>query len=136
MAKPPIRRDCSDFVVTVDGQEFHPHEGEWVEMSRSMTVKELRAFHRFQQFVTDMQASEGDSDQNERMMRALDEDFETLTAGLATRIRGWNWTDNFGEPLPQPDGDPETFANLTAEELFYLIALGGRSETPEERGNA
>lgn len=127
--KPPTRIPTDDYAVVVGGETYYPHAGEWVEMSTRTTVKETRALRRFMQFSTDMDAMDGDSEKGLEFLRILDEDFEVLTAGLASRVRAWSWTDDDGTPLPEPDGTSAPFENLSAEELFYLINLSNAGES-------
>jgi hypothetical protein len=134
--KPPTRIPSDDFTVEAGDEVYHPHAGEWVEMSTRTTVKETRALRRFLQFASEMQALEGEPNAGAEFLRVLDEEFDTLTAGLASRVRDWNWTDDHGQELPKPDGTSTPFENLSAEELFYLINLSNRGASGESRKNA
>lgn len=44
-----------------------------------------------------------------------------MTELLATTIIEWNWTDDRGEPLPDPEDDPSVIDNLTVAEVRFLV---------------
>lgn len=44
-----------------------------------------------------------------------------MTELLATTIVEWNWTDDHGEPLPDPEDDPSVIDNLTVAEVRFLV---------------
>jgi len=41
---------------------------------------------------------------------------------LSEHIVGWNWVDDYGEPLALPKDDPSVIEGLTEGEAFWLIA--------------
>jgi hypothetical protein len=95
---------CDDFTITDDdGNEYYPHAGESVTF-RSDLPWRLVAL-----------PDPGDSPRNY---------CEALIAVLRRQIRGWDWTDDDGEPLPRPAEDYAGFVealwHVSAEEREYL----------------
>ena len=39
---------------------------------------------------------------------------------LRGHVMGWNWVDDDGEPLPQPQDGPDVFDDLTIQEIQFL----------------
>lgn len=136
MAKPQPRRIASDdCAVTLPGGEvFYPHEGEWVEVVLGMTVGEIQQLGPIRAIGVQMAEVQGEPDQNARMLELLGPHYEMLTSLLANRILAWNWTDDFGRPLPALDGTPEPLKRLRGEELYWLL-MAGQGETSAERKN-
>lgn len=49
-------------------------------------------------------------------------------------IRGWNWVDEHGQPLPQPVDDPTVVESLTEAELAAIVdAVYGRAQSEEQK---
>jgi len=48
------------------------------------------------------------------------EQFETNTELLRGYIVGWNWVDDDGKDLPQPQDAPDIFDELTNDEITWL----------------
>ncbi len=136
MAKARPRRIASDdCIVTMDGEAFTPHEGEWVEMHRGLTIGGLQAIAGMQRIGVDLQAIQGEEDAAAQALAQLGPHFERLCAYLAPRIVDWNWTDDAGRPLPKPDGTTAPLLLLNAQEINWLLAAA-MGETPAERKNA
>jgi hypothetical protein len=134
MSKPPTRPVPSDdYVLTVDGVEYHPHEGEQVEFIGSTTVGEMQAFNRFRRLSVSIDAVKGEADEAQKINELMDPAFEQLCELLARRLVRWSWTDDAGRPLPQPDA-PEVLKALCAEEVYYLL-IAAQGESAGERKN-
>lgn len=138
MAKPlPQRFPSDDFEIVVDGETYHPHEGEWVEMFTDISVDDMLAGEGLARIGLEMEAARGDKDEVLRVAQLANEHFEVIIIGLADRLVDWTWTDRRGNPLPKPDGTPDLLRRLTNEEVAYLMTLKRSSqETPAERKNA
>ena len=137
MAKPPARRIPSDdFVITVDGTEYTPHEGEWIEVLSGFTVGDMQDGTRFAKLLDD-RASIGDDETaalTEWAQRA-DAVLTDLARSIDSRMVAWAWTDARSRPLPAPS--PAVIASLTWEELAYLLkAVRGQIETDRKNGSA
>lgn len=135
MAKPKARRVPSDDCqVTIGGETYTPHEGEWVELLEGQTVAEISAAREFLDLQSKFDALQGEDDENRKVTALLDNAFTRLCSALAQRITAWSWTDDAGRPLPPPDGSPEPIKNLRTEEVYYLLSCS-KGEPPAERKN-
>lgn len=138
MGKPQAVRVPSDeCVVLVGGTEYHPHEGEWVELVPGLRAADYILSIELSTVRSDLKAAEGDSGREaiERQNALLRRYYESASELLARRVRAWSWTDDYGQPLPQPDGTPAPFLALRPDELGYLIAVA-RETTQAQRKNA
>ncbi|MDO8704082.1 MAG: hypothetical protein Q7J84_03970 [Sulfuricaulis sp.] len=136
MSKPlPRRIPSDDCAVSIDGAEYHPHEGEWVEMMTGMSLGEIKALERFRKASVEYQAAQGEPNETERILGIIDGAFTAICAMLANKIVAWNWTDLRGQPLPPPDGKPEVLERLNVEELMWLLAVA-EGQSPSQRKNA
>ncbi len=134
MAKPrPRRGGSADCVIIVDGEAYHPHEDEWIEVLSGVSVGELQATEHIRRLGVEIQALQGEPDEQERLMALLDPHYEELTTRLAERITAWSWTDDLGRPLGDPT-DPATLKKLRPEELYYLV-MATQGQTPGQRKN-
>jgi hypothetical protein len=101
-------------VVTEDGVELHPHQGEGVwlfpmgNLAGHLYVQELYAAQR-------RPDSDGD-DKLEDMVVS----FRALNQGIANTVAAWNWTDWARRPLPQPNGDYHVIEALHESEISWL----------------
>ena len=130
MTKPVARRVPSDdCVVTVDDVEYHPHEGEWVEVVPGYSIGDLRLQRELQGLAVKLDAASGEPDEAQQKIAAVDDSYASAIAVLAKRLRGWSWTDDAGEPLPQPANNPDAFKALRGEEVMYLV-MAMQGETP------
>lgn len=133
MSKPGTRRVPSDdCVITVDGVEFHPHEGEWVEVIAGFRIGDLRAQRGLAELQPRLEAVEGESQEGARKLAMMDDSFAELVDALSTRVRRWSWTDDDGAPLPQPYRNPDAFRPLRLEEIYYLATVS-QGEAPAEK---
>lgn len=136
MAKPSARRVPSDdYEVEADGITYRPHEGEWVEVMPGITVGERMAYVGLARLGVTIQAAAGERDEYARLTEAAERYYEMVCASLARRVVAWNWTDQFGVPLPPPRDNPDVFRLIDETELNYLAAIT-RGETVTERKNA
>ena len=115
-----VGRIVVDGKITDDGEAYYPHTKEWVKVIPISSVRQFIAWDKLRTALS------GDM---ERMEQGLD----MMCQSLSTKIVEWNWTDNQGKLLPQPN-DPQVLANLTEDELLYLF--GAVIETPGQRKNA
>jgi len=87
-------------------------EGSWVRISK-MTWGEIKA----------MRARSGDAEDDADIAFEMGE--ETITK----HVVGWNWADEEGNPLVQPQKDPSVFDTLTDDEFGFLAeAIAGSEE--------
>lgn len=137
MAKPlPQRFPSDDFEVIVDGETYHPHEGEWVEIFTDISVDDMLSGEALARIGMEMEAAKGDKDEVLRVAQLANEHFEVICVGLADRLVDWTWTDRRGNPLPKPDGSPDLLRRLTNAEVAYLMGLKrATQESPAERKN-
>lgn len=136
MAKPqPIRIPSDDFIMTVRGREYRPHEGESVDIIPFVSVAEARAVTLVQQLGADADAIRDDPGAKAELDRIGTEQLIILTNALSARLIAWTWTDWHGNPLPQPNGDPEVLMALSTEELFYLLSLNEESALGKLNGS-
>ena len=127
-SKPPPRREASDsFTVTIDGKEYQPHAGEWIDWRGRGTVGSLIVSLRLQKLL---RVSGLDAEEAEETSGL----YEQVCRDIADFIVGWSWTDDSSEPYPSPPG-PEVIRSLSYEELFYLVGLRFGGSTEEESKN-
>lgn len=140
MTKPPPRRVPSDdFILEIDGETYTPHAGEWVEFVPTLPVGLFQAEARIRSLATQLDALKDDAGAipPDRLREANDliaGHYDDLCNLLARLVVAWNWTDDRGQPLPQPDGTDRPFRLLSVDELYYLwqAAQGGN---PDARKN-
>ena len=128
----PIKIDSSDCVVHIGqriadgkivelGKPHRFHEGEWVKIIPTITMKESLAITQ----VTSM------ADKQEGEMLKT---FEKICESLANRVVDWDWTGIDGEDLPKPYKNPVAFHELTNEELIWLITASlGESQADKKK---
>lgn len=136
MSKPGGRRILSDdFVVVVNGVQFNPHEGEWIDVMPVQSVADLRQRIKLAQMQVELDALQGEPDAERKQIAILDANLPPLCEMLGRVILGWNWTDLAGKLLPNPHNEPGVMEQLvTTDELLYLIAIT-QPEVPAERKN-
>lgn len=104
-SKPPrldITSDCADYVVSVGGEEYHPHAGETVRIAGP------RPGWHFLELISRLQASDGSA-------------AGEILVELSGVVQGWEWTDDSGQPLPAPSLD--VLGRLSVPEVMYLAQL-------------
>lgn len=127
--KVPARRiNSDDCKVTVDGEDFFPHVGEWVEIAGGRLFGEVMLNWE----VSDMTALEGKSPSEQ--VRLLNQRYEKLLTHVLGRVKGWSWTDDDGNPYPNPPTE-DAVRRLSEAEVNYLAWLGFRTSTEEARKN-
>lgn len=139
MAKPKPKRIPSDSCrLFVDGEECHPHEGEWVELISAETVAEMRARVAMSRLDTQIDAIRGEPNEAQQYITLMDDHYTQLVGFLAERVFAWDWTDLRGRPLPPPvdeAGSPLGLLRLHPAELYWLSNVS-TAESPEQRKNA
>ncbi len=136
MSKPkPTRIPSDGCIVRVTGEIYHPHEGEWAELVPARSVGEERTLVKFRRILAELDGIRGEPDEVAKSDALLDQHYGEVCEHLSRRVFAWNWTDDFGSPLPQPAGKPEVFLALREGELAWLLYATG-NETAEERKNA
>lgn len=87
-------------------------EDSWVDIRR-MLWKEIKALQK----------------QKKKIDESEDAGFEVGSELILSHIERWNWCDESGVPLPQPEDDPDVFDDLTDEEFSFLAdAVAGNEE--------
>lgn len=137
MSKPaPTVVPSDDYVVTIDGVTYHPHEGETVTLFAGLSVAAITAINRLMSLGTQLAALEGEPDQMAQTTDLLDTTYQQVCEMLAPRIVSWTWTDLAGRPLPQPDGTAGPLQTLEAAEVNWLIAaLKGETAGARKNGS-
>jgi hypothetical protein len=115
---PSVTVPSDDFVVEdEDGNEYRPHEGEWVKFRTRLP---FAVFKMVWGAVPDL-----DELEDKARIQLNIERGEDARRALAHQIVDWDWTDDDGEPHPRPGDDKEGFAEvlgwLSREESDYLI---------------
>jgi hypothetical protein len=108
-----VGRVMVDGVITEAGTQNFVHKGEWVDIIPVQTMRETMAITRLM--------GGGESESTIDAARRLTAPFEELCEVLAKRVMDWNWTDNWGDPMPNPQDDPGVLRDLSNDELFWLI---------------
>lgn len=136
MAKPkPVRLPSDDCTVTIDGQEYTPHEGEWIEIYRGMQIGDLATLRKLAELQPKLEALEGEDGGFAEQVALLNDALEPAIPAIAERVVAWSWTDDRGRPYPLPADDPSALRTLRVDELLYLVKAI-RSGTPDEAKNA
>lgn len=120
---PPRRVPSDDYSVALDGTMFFPHEGEWIEIQ---PLQNLGRLMRLSDAWGRLSDREGNPTQA----------FEDICTELSQVIVGWNWTDNAGQPMPQPHNRPDVIKAVDSMELVYLYAKARNFELEENTKNA
>ncbi|MDY6957629.1 MAG: hypothetical protein SVK08_00595 [Halobacteriota archaeon] len=121
-----VGRVIQDGKITDPGTPYAVHEGEWVEVFPVGSVQQTLNLFKLVSAATEEQQEEG--------VKKLEASLTELCEELASHLVGWNWTDNNGDPLPQPHKNPEAIKLLTEDELLWLVSAV-RGETQGERKN-
>ena len=113
-----IHQKIEDGQIIDKGQGVQIHKGEWVDLIPTQNIAELEALTD----IKHLQAEGGGA-----LRRLCDE--------LSKRTTAWNWTDNAGEPLPQPYKNPDALRALDNDELLWILSATNGAETTEQRKN-
>lgn len=131
---PPRRVPSDDFSVTDDGQEYFIHAGESVWVVPGTTVEEVRMLRAFDEAMPRILAAEGEANVMSVAIDVLGDAFAKGVSVFRHRIAKWDWTDNDGNPLPQPR-EEGAFDRLRAEEMTYLaLVLQGANTAARKNG--
>ena len=99
-------------IIEVDSSRVQG-EGSWVRLSK-LTWGEIKT----------MRARSVDAEDD------ADLQFEIGEATITKHVVAWNWADEDGHPLPQPQDDPEVFDTLTDDEFGFLAeSISGSEES-------
>jgi len=134
--KPPIKAErisLDDFEVEVDGETYHPHLGEWIEIIPIRRLSELKNLMELASY----QPLEGETPSftDPRLMKQYD----GICNYLCATIYRWNMTDEEGTEYPQPYHQQRAIELLPLEEINYITAkiIGGRTDNSKsETGEA
>jgi hypothetical protein len=144
-----------DFTVTVPGEhigdpevEYHPHAEEWVRMAyipdgtrdylhkilddaRALSIEGSEVLEARKAEAEEGEEAKGFTpEEAEKYVSGLGRFKDALRDTLAGVILEWTWTDNEGEPLPQPRHNPAAFRLLDDEELWYLAVAALKPPLP------
>ena len=115
-----------DWSIKEDGEPVRPHQGEWVKVIPVSSVSNFLS-------IGDMMREAGKTDMNNpQVITAITPAFQQLCDQLSKRIVEWNWTDWDGEPLEQPHRRPDVIAQLSEDEVLWLVTAV-QGETPDQR---
>jgi hypothetical protein len=103
---PPRRVSADDLKITVDGQDYFPRQGQWVEFIRPIP---------WAYFMAERKREEAGDDPG-RMYEA----WQGLRETLASLLWDWNWTDIDGNPLPCPHNNVDALNSCSIEETAWL----------------
>jgi hypothetical protein len=73
-----------------------------------------------------------------RLVKRRPSPVEIACRNMATTIRyvrGWNWVDDDGQPLPFPNDDPRVLDRLTLDEMQIITACVNGERQSEEQKN-
>jgi len=122
-------------IVKYPSDEIHG-EGSWVKVTR-LTIAGMKqvAIDAATILIKQEQAAarlrlvrEGKLDPSELVIPEVCEELEALSYILKGNVIDWNWTDDDGNPLPNPRENPEIIETLVGEETNFLSALIRGSE--------
>lgn len=136
--KPPEREIKLDaYTVEVDGETYYPHEGESIWLEPLDSVDQALEIAELSRFKLQLEAIQGDADADISAVRIMNDVLADIAAFLARHAVRWTVTDARGNPLPQPDGTPETTKRLGKGLLLWLFGYLSRAmgETAADRKN-
>lgn len=122
---PARRLTMDEYTLFVNGEQYHPRVGEWLEVPHSRTIREAR------ELEDQLRVQEGESpeDYNARLWRTI------VEGGY---ILGWNLKSlSTGRPL-LPATDLDAYLDLTNNEFGYVtgrIVIGWRDLPPFNPGS-
>lgn len=116
--KPKARRVPSDdCILTLDGEDYAIHAGEWVEFRGRPSMAFLARYMQFQGIRESMASGSELTMESSAMLRRAAED---IGDELARHISAWTWTDDAGDPMPLPVKG-EALDNLDQVEFQWLL---------------
>lgn len=117
MSKIPPRRVSADsLVIKSGGESYRPHEGEYVEVAGGPSwsfMRDAAELTRLENTPFNQMTAEES--------RGLVAIIDRIVTFLASRIVGWDWTDNQGQPLPAPTA--EVLGELEQVEVQWLVQV-------------
>lgn len=119
---PSFVAHSDDMVLTdEDGNEQHPHAGEWVRFRKGVKMSVMRLVAR----ATGLHDLPDDATPEQQA--EMGAEYVEVSEGIIRAIRGqvldWNWTDEDWEPMPRPadsEAFTETLWNLADYEIAWL----------------
>ena len=148
LTRPPaVTVPSDDYEIEVDGETYHPHRGEQVEVLIGATVGDFAHQRSLDELRVKLDAIGGEAEEDEdaelqrliaeRVERTvlIDDSYGQTVEFVRDRIVAWTWTDRRGKALPQPADDPTVLNRLSLDEMFYLVAVI-RGETGGQAKNA
>jgi hypothetical protein len=115
-SKVPAVRVASDgLVVKMGDKEYRPHAGEYVEVWPGTSWQFMRDSVEMTRLEGMTAESVVSADSTDQLISAIDR----VCAFVASRVKGWTWTDKSGASLPAPTAD--VIAGLDQEEMQWLI---------------
>lgn len=131
--KPPLKPvDSNSYEVEIDGEIYHPHEGETVTFRSKGSVEAMM-------LMSDIVAMSSDDENPTRIFEELKENgiFYKLIEYLARNITSWTWTDQEGVPYENPPSF-DTLKTLDFTEIYWLMINQTGNKKPvsdDERKN-
>lgn len=109
-------------VVRVASDEVESQgPGTWVEFRAKLKMRQYVALRKTGNILI--------SEEPEEIEAAFRQVCETLSEIVVS----WNWTDEEGELLPKPKGNPDAFVDLEFEELLWLVDKMGKKAGERQR---
>lgn len=109
------RRVASDDMkMTVEGEDYYPHSGEYVVMLQKLSAAGMIT-------VLEISSLQGQDMTDPEVAQRHAEVFRDACALLADVVMEWDWKGMDGKPYPQPRGKPRVIASLHLDEFTWLI---------------
>jgi hypothetical protein len=108
-------------------------EGSWI-LLRPMTVGEILALQREANKKPDLLARI--KAVTKRLFRIRDGQpivYESFARRMIGLVAGWNWVDEYGEPLPDPRQYPDVVLKLTDSELLAIANIVYGKDNSDEK---
>lgn len=136
--KPPDREiPLDDYALSVNGETYHPHEGEAIWLAPLDSVEMALETGRLTRFKVQLEAVQGDKDAELAAVGIMRDLLDDVAAFLGQHATRWTVTDARGEPCPQPDGTPEAAMKLGKGLLLFVfgVVAGLQGESKADRKN-
>jgi hypothetical protein len=137
--RPSNRRISNDdFVLTVNGVDHAPHQGEWIEVRPITSMADLAQITSIQIAWNEIQAIGSDPAQTVRSAELAQQVLDSLVSRFVRIITQWNWTDVMsGEALAQPaENEGAAVRGLSVDELQYLFILTAPEGTADRKNGS
>jgi len=109
--KRPVRWH-DGIMVPSEAMQGHP-EGLWVEVPRRVKRKHKRMY-------LDALRRRELPEKHEEHLSVEEVDWHIIEYLLEVGVR-WNWKDGEGEPLPQPEDDPDVYDEISNFEVIFIL---------------